>query len=60
MLEGRWKLLILFQLFGGRVLRFSELEQAVPGISQKMVCAERHGPIRDIDRSRPWRLRRLP
>jgi DNA-binding HxlR family transcriptional regulator len=36
-LEGRWKLVILFQLFGGKVLRFSELERAIPGISQKML-----------------------
>jgi DNA-binding HxlR family transcriptional regulator len=34
---GRWKLRILFQLFGGRVLRFSELERAVAGISQKVL-----------------------
>jgi DNA-binding HxlR family transcriptional regulator len=34
---GRWKLRILFQLFGGRVLRFSELERALPGISQKVL-----------------------
>jgi DNA-binding HxlR family transcriptional regulator len=37
LLEGRWKLTILFQLFGGRVLRNSELERAIPGISQKML-----------------------
>ena len=37
LLEGRWKLVILFHLFGGRVLRFSELERAIPGISQKML-----------------------
>lgn len=37
MLEGRWKLLILFHLFGGRVLRFSELERAIGSISQKML-----------------------
>jgi DNA-binding HxlR family transcriptional regulator len=36
-LEGRWKLVILFRLFGGHVLRFSELERAIPGISQKML-----------------------
>jgi DNA-binding HxlR family transcriptional regulator len=35
-LEGRWKLLILFHLFGGKILRFSELERAIPAISQKM------------------------
>lgn len=34
---GRWKLRILFQLFGGRVQRFSELERALPGISQKVL-----------------------
>ncbi|GFZ78907.1 winged helix-turn-helix transcriptional regulator [Elstera cyanobacteriorum] len=37
MLDGRWKLLILFNLFGGKTLRFSELERAIPGISQKML-----------------------
>ena len=39
-LAGRWKLRILFQLFGGRVLRFSELERAVDGISQKMLAQQ--------------------
>jgi DNA-binding HxlR family transcriptional regulator len=34
---GRWKLRILFQLFGGRVQRFSELARVVPGISQKVL-----------------------
>lgn len=34
---GRWKLRILFQLFGGRVQRFSELERALAGISQKVL-----------------------
>ncbi|MFL9826869.1 winged helix-turn-helix transcriptional regulator, partial [Rhodoplanes sp. SY1] len=29
LLEGRWKLVILFHLFGGRVLRFSDLERAI-------------------------------
>jgi DNA-binding HxlR family transcriptional regulator len=39
-LEGRWKLLILFHLFGGKILRFSELERAVPAISQKMLIQQ--------------------
>jgi DNA-binding HxlR family transcriptional regulator len=39
-LEGRWKLLILFQLFGGNVRRFSELERAIPAISQKMLIQQ--------------------
>jgi len=39
-LEGRWKLVILFQLFGSNVRRFSELERAIPGISQKMLIQQ--------------------
>ena len=39
-LEGRWKLLILFQLFDGKVRRFSELERAIPGVSQKMLIQQ--------------------
>ena len=39
-LEGRWKLVILFHLFGGKVLRFSELERAIPAISQKMLIQQ--------------------
>src|SRR3954462_7117683 len=39
-LEGRWKLLILFHLFGGKVLRFSELERAIPAVSQKMLIQQ--------------------
>jgi len=38
--EGRWKLLILFHLFGGQVLRFSDLERAIPAISQKMLAQQ--------------------
>jgi DNA-binding HxlR family transcriptional regulator len=40
MLEGRWKLVILFHLFGGKVLRFSDLERAIPAISQKMLIQQ--------------------
>ena len=52
-LEGRWKLVILFHLFGGHVLRFSELERAIPGISQKMLIQqlrqmEKDGVVRRI------------
>ena len=39
-LEGRWKLVILFQLFGSGVRRFSELERAIPGVSQKMLIQQ--------------------
>jgi DNA-binding HxlR family transcriptional regulator len=37
LLEGRWKLVILFHLFGGKVMRFSELERAIPNVTQKML-----------------------
>ena len=52
-LEGRWKLVILFHLFGGHVLRFSDLERAIPGISQKMLIQqlrqmEKDGIVRRI------------
>lgn len=39
-LSGRWKLLILFHLFDGKVLRFSDLERAIGGISQKMLIQQ--------------------
>jgi DNA-binding HxlR family transcriptional regulator len=37
LLEGRWKLVILFHLFGGKIRRFSDLERAIPKITQKML-----------------------
>ena len=40
LLEGRWKLMILFNLFGGQVQRFSELEKLIPGVSQKMLAQQ--------------------
>lgn len=40
LLEGRWKLLILFQLFDGGVRRFSELERAIPEVTQKMLAQQ--------------------
>ncbi len=39
-IEGRWKLLILFQLFGGRVQRFSDLARAIPAVSEKMLTQQ--------------------
>jgi DNA-binding HxlR family transcriptional regulator len=49
-LGGRWKLIILFYLFRDGTLRLSELERAIPGISQKMLIQqlrslERHGVV---------------
>jgi len=40
LLEGRWKLIILFHLFGGNTMRFSELERAIPAVSQKMLIQQ--------------------
>lgn len=40
LLEGRWKLLILFHLFDGQVMRFSDLEKRITGISQKMLTQQ--------------------
>jgi DNA-binding HxlR family transcriptional regulator len=40
LLEGRWKLVILFRLFGGEVMRFSDLERAIPDVSQKMLIQQ--------------------
>src|SRR5882757_5174005 len=37
LLEGRWKLVFLFHLFGGKILRFSDLERVIPNITQKML-----------------------
>jgi len=34
MLEGRWKVVIIFHLFDQTMLRFSELERAILGVSQ--------------------------
>jgi DNA-binding HxlR family transcriptional regulator len=56
-LEGRWKLTILFELFKGRTLRFSELERAIRGVSQKMLIKQ----LRDLERDgvvAVWRGRR--
>jgi DNA-binding HxlR family transcriptional regulator len=39
-LEGRWKLIILFHLFDGKVQRYSDLEKLIPGISQKMLAQQ--------------------
>jgi DNA-binding HxlR family transcriptional regulator len=36
LLEGRWKLVILFHLFGGKVLRFSDLERAIPKVEYSL------------------------
>jgi DNA-binding HxlR family transcriptional regulator len=45
-LEGRWKMIIIFHLFDRGRLRFSELERAIPGVTQKMLIQQ----LRDLER----------
>jgi DNA-binding HxlR family transcriptional regulator len=44
-IEGRWKLLILFQLLGG-TKRFSELKRLLPGVTQRMLTLH----VRELQR----------
>ena len=46
MLEGRWKMVIIFHLFDRGTLRFSELERAIPKVSQKMLIQQ----LRELER----------
>ena len=46
MLEGRWKMVIIFHLFDRGILRFSGLERAIPGVSQKLLIQQ----LRDLER----------
>ena len=46
-LEGRWKILIIYQLFTAPVLRFSDLRRAIPGVSQKMLIQQ----LRDLEQN---------
>ena len=45
-LEGRWKMVIIFHLFSRSVLRFSELRRAIPRVSQKMLIQQ----LRELER----------
>jgi DNA-binding HxlR family transcriptional regulator len=46
-LEGRWKLIIISRLCANSILRLSELERAIPKISQKMLIQQLRGLERD-------------
>jgi DNA-binding HxlR family transcriptional regulator len=45
-IAGRWKPEILFALFDRSVLRFSELERAVDGVTQKVLTEQ----LRELER----------
>ena len=45
LLEGRWKMMIVFHLFAAKCMRFSELERAIPLVSQKMLIQQ----LRDLE-----------
>jgi len=52
LLEGRWKLMIIHQLFGPEgsetpVRRFLGLERAIPAVSQKMLIQQLRRPEQD-------------
>jgi len=55
LLEGRWKLVSSFRLFGGNVLRF-QLERSIAGISQKMLIQQ----LRQMERDGIVRRSRAP
>lgn len=42
-LEGRWKMAIVAQLYGHEVMRFSDLRRAIPAVSQKMLIQQLRG-----------------
>lgn len=48
LLDARWKMVIIFQLFAKETLRFSELERAIPEVSQKMLAQH----LRELERDR--------
>lgn len=39
-LVGKWKPVILYQLFSNHTMRFSELQKAIPAISKKMLTQQ--------------------
>lgn len=48
MIQGRWKLPILFRLFADPSLRTSQLRRDMPGISQKVLTQH----LRELERDR--------
>ena len=48
MIQGRWKLPILFRLFADPTMRSSQLIRDIPGISQKMLTQH----LRELENDR--------
>jgi DNA-binding HxlR family transcriptional regulator len=48
MIQGRWKLPILFRLYADPSMRTSQLKRDMPGISQKMLTQH----LRELERDR--------
>jgi DNA-binding HxlR family transcriptional regulator len=44
-LEGKWKLFIVFRLFEAPTVRFAELKRLIPGITEKMLIQQ----LRDLE-----------
>ncbi len=47
LLEGKWKMFIIFRLLEEPILRFSEIERRIPGITQKMLIQQ----LRELERA---------
>ena len=45
-LEGRWKMDIIFYLFARGVMRFSDLNRSIPAVSEKMLIQQ----LRELER----------
>jgi DNA-binding HxlR family transcriptional regulator len=43
-LEGRWKMMSLAQLFGETVMQFPDLQRAIRNLSEKMLIRQLRGP----------------
>jgi DNA-binding HxlR family transcriptional regulator len=44
-LEGKWKLFIVFRLFEAPTVRFAELKRRIPGVTEKMLIQQ----LRDLE-----------
>jgi len=44
-LEGKWKLFIIFRLFEEPTVRFADLKRRIPGITEKMLIQQ----LRDLE-----------